>query len=89
VDTPLRRLRKRLKRTLQQVADAIKSDTGNVSRIEQGKQCSPEQAEKLVEYFGRGSISEIEILYPERYPATKKRQGNRKVRTDMQGASRG
>lgn len=69
MDTPLKRLRVQRKLTLQEVADAVGSDTGNLSRIEAGKQKSLEIAAKLVDYFGRDAISEAEILYPDRYPS--------------------
>jgi len=42
-------------------------DTGNLSRIERGKQTpSPVTAEKLCLVFG-GELTEIQILYPERF----------------------
>jgi transcriptional regulator with XRE-family HTH domain len=66
--TPLQRLREKRGKTLEEVAAAVEIDTGNLSRIERGKQKSVAMATKLVEYYGVGSISELEILYPERYP---------------------
>ena len=54
--------------TLEQLASATGIDTGNLSRIEHGKQRSPEAAEKIVRFFGRHQINELQILYPERYP---------------------
>jgi transcriptional regulator with XRE-family HTH domain len=86
MDTPLKRLRKRQKKTLQEVADAIGTDTGNLSRIEQGKQRSLDLAEKLVEFYGSGTITEAEILYPERYPLPK---GKRKVAANVPESARG
>lgn len=66
--TPLRQVRQARNLTLKTVADAVGIDTGSLSRIEQGKQgCSPDTAAKLAAYFGGGAISELEILYPERY----------------------
>lgn len=65
--TPLRRLRKERGLTLLEVARAVGTDTGNLSRIEKGKQQSPELAPKLVEFFGSEHITELEILYPDRY----------------------
>ncbi len=59
----------RLKRgqTLTQVAQAIGTDAGNLSRVENGKQKpSPKMAAKLARYFGY-EITEIQILYPERF----------------------
>jgi len=53
--------------TLQQVSVKVGIDAGNLSRIERCKQsASPLLAEKLSKLFC-GEISEIEILYPERY----------------------
>lgn len=71
--TPIQRLRERLELTLQDVATATGIDTGNLSRIESGKQKSVEAAATLVRFFKkRGeAITELEILYPERYPPTK------------------
>lgn len=72
VSTPLRRLRESRKQTLKDVSSALDIDTGNLSRIERGLQVSPDVAAKLVNYFGRQHISELEILYPERYPEDRK-----------------
>jgi len=41
-------------------------DNGHLSRIERGEKTSTEVAEKLSVFF-KNEISEIEILYPERY----------------------
>lgn len=66
--TPLRLVRQARNLTLQVVADAVGIDTGSLSRIEQGKQgCSSETAAKLAAFFGPADITELEILYPERY----------------------
>lgn len=65
--TPLRKLRERCGLTLQEVADAVGTNTGVLSRIERGTPTSPDMAEKLVEYYGRRRINELQILYPERY----------------------
>jgi transcriptional regulator with XRE-family HTH domain len=59
----------RLKRgqTLTQVAQAIGTDAGNLSRVENGKQNpSPRMAARLAKHFGY-EITEIQILYPERF----------------------
>ena len=59
----------RLKRgqTLTQVARAIGTDAGNLSRVENGKQKpSPRMAARLAQHFGY-EITEIQILYPERF----------------------
>lgn len=66
-ETPLRRVRRRLGRKLSDVAKAIDFDAGSLSRVERGLQTAmPDVAEKLARYYG-GEISEMEILYPERY----------------------
>ena len=65
--TPLRRLRLSRHLTLKHVAEAVGLDTGNLSRIEAGKQKSPDMAERLVTFYGRDAIDELQILYPERY----------------------
>ena len=66
-NSPLRRVRKAHGKTLQDVADAVGSDSGNLSRIERGMGVpSRRLAERLVQYFG-GAVTEIELLYPERF----------------------
>ncbi len=67
MDSPLKALRKQRGLTLKEVAEAIGTDTGNLSRIESGDQKSPQLAEKLVKFYGEGAITEIQILYPERF----------------------
>ena len=43
------------------------SHAGNISRLENGKQrASPDLAERLAKHFGY-AITEIQILYPERF----------------------
>ncbi|MGX7006193.1 helix-turn-helix domain-containing protein [Caballeronia sp. KNU42] len=69
-ETPLRRLRKRRGLTVAQVALAIKIDQGNLSRIERGTQFSRRAAEALVAYYGISAITEMEILYPDRFVAS-------------------
>jgi transcriptional regulator with XRE-family HTH domain len=65
--SPLRKIRKLLGQTLQHVADATNTDTGNLSRIERGDQTpSKDLTERLVRHFG-GAICEMQILFPERY----------------------
>jgi DNA-binding XRE family transcriptional regulator len=68
VETPLRRLRKRRGLTVAEVSLAIGIDQGNLSRIERGEQFSRRAAALLVAYYGAESISELEILYPDRFP---------------------
>lgn len=67
--TPLRQIRERRGQTIVQVGDAVGLDCGNLSRIENCKQkASLELAEKLAKHF-EYAISELEILYPERFMA--------------------
>lgn len=64
---PLKAARLKRGHTLTQVAQAIGTDSGNLSRVENGKQMpSAKMAAKLARYFGY-EISEIQILYPERF----------------------
>ncbi|PAW51051.1 MULTISPECIES: helix-turn-helix transcriptional regulator [Pseudomonas] len=73
--TPLKRARLAKKWTLAdvsarlaQLGDAV--DSGNLSRVERGVQrASAALAENLSKVFG-GEITEIHILYPERFPAS-------------------
>ena len=54
--------------TLQEVAKRVDSDTGNISRIERGKQTpSKELVTKLVGLFSDYGITEVHIIYPERF----------------------
>lgn len=70
--TPLKRARTKRNWRLADVCQRLRDlgeniDTGNLSRIERCEQrASPTTAEKLVRVFD-GEITEIHILYPERY----------------------
>lgn len=65
--SPLRILRMSQGKTLSEVAVAIHLDVGNLSRIERGLQvASLDVAERLAVFFD-GEISELEILYPQRF----------------------
>lgn len=65
--SPLRLVREAKGQTIVEVCRAVGADPGNLSRIENGKQkASTELAEKLVIHFA-GAITELEILYPERF----------------------
>lgn len=67
MQTPLRKVRLEQKLTISEVASAINFDAGNLSRLERGIQAaSLEIAEKLANFY-RGKITELEILYPQRY----------------------
>lgn len=67
MDTPLKTLRLARGLTLQDVADAVGSDTGNISRIENGEQKSVELAPRLAKFFGE-ELTVVQVLYPEEYP---------------------
>lgn len=64
--SPLRNIRKANGFSLQHVCRGVGVDNGHLSRIERGEKTSPDLAEKLSIFF-KNEISEIEILYPERY----------------------
>lgn len=67
METPLRRLRKARGLTLKAVAEAVSSDTGNLSHFERRTRYpSREMAEQLVKFFGP-PLDELQLLYPERY----------------------
>ncbi|GAA0469683.1 helix-turn-helix transcriptional regulator [Tatumella punctata] len=67
MQTPLRKMRMEKKLTISEVALAVHCDVGNLSRIERGVQVtSLEMAERLSKFFG-GLVSEMQILYPQRY----------------------
>lgn len=65
--TPLRLAREKQQETILTVAAAVGIDPGNLSRIERGEQApSLDTAARLAGYFC-GSVTEMEILYPERF----------------------
>lgn len=67
--SPLNQARMKRELTLQQVANAVGTDTGNLSRIERGLQVpSKTLAEKLVKFFD-SEVTETQIIYPERFAA--------------------
>lgn len=65
--TPLRKLREDRGLTTTLVARKIDIDQGHYSRIERDGKCSREVAQKIVEFFGQEWITELHVLYPERY----------------------
>ncbi len=71
--TPLKQARLNRKWKLRDVCHHIKAhgkrlDTGNLSRIETGKQpASPEMAACLAAIFIDDGLTEMQIIYPERY----------------------
>lgn len=65
METPLRKARVSAGRTLTAVAEDVGIEKGTLSKIETGKSTpSTGLAARLASYYG---ISEMEILYPERY----------------------
>ncbi len=67
MNTPLRAARLRKGLTITHVAQQVKCDMGNLSRMERGKQRpSLELAERMVIFFA-GDLSELQVLYPERF----------------------
>jgi transcriptional regulator with XRE-family HTH domain len=66
--SPLRLTREKHDMTLQDIAIKVGSDVGNLSRIERGNQRpSNELAEKICQQFPPGEITELHLIYPERY----------------------
>jgi len=71
--TPLRKARKAKGWRLSDVVDRLAAigeitDTGNLSRLERGAQrATPQTAEALVKVFGKKALTEIHVLYPERF----------------------
>ena len=67
-DTPLRKARLQRGLTLANVAKSVGSDTGNISRIQRGQQIpNRELLSNLVDLFKENEITEVHILYPERF----------------------
>lgn len=65
--TPLRQARESRNLTIQQVAAAVGINSGNLSRIERGRQVpSKDLTEKLSRYFDN-EVTETQIIYPERF----------------------
>lgn len=67
MNSPLKQERLKRDKTLQEVANAVGIDTGNLSRIERGLQVpSKDLTEKLAKFFDN-KVTETEIIYPERF----------------------
>jgi transcriptional regulator with XRE-family HTH domain len=65
--TPLRKIRRFRGMSQMQVAARVGINQSHFSKIERGDvKPTPEVAEKLARFFGH-AITELEILYPERY----------------------
>ena len=69
--TPLRVLREKRGLTAIAVAEAVGVSQGQYSRIENGEGTQAQTAERIVEFFGREFITEIHVLYPERFGFTR------------------
>lgn len=66
---PLRKIREEKNYTLEKVSEETGIAVPNLSMIERGLQgVSISNAEKLVEFYGAETITEMELLYPERFP---------------------
>jgi len=66
--SPLKLARLGRKLTLEQVAELVGSDSGNISRIERAKQVpNRDLAAKLVELFREDGLTEVHLFYPERF----------------------
>lgn len=66
--TPLRKLRKARGFSTTEVAKAVGLDQSTYSRIETSGATSREKAEAIADWFGREWITELHILYPDRFP---------------------
>ncbi|MCZ4065473.1 helix-turn-helix transcriptional regulator [Oxalobacter aliiformigenes] len=63
----LKECRKKHGLSLQLVSDELNISVSHLSRIERGRQVpSPDLAERLSDFF-HGEVSEMEILYPQRF----------------------
>lgn len=66
--SPMRRAREKHGITLQDLAIKVGSDVGNLSRIERARQVpSSELAEKICKEISNGELTELHLIYPERY----------------------
>jgi transcriptional regulator with XRE-family HTH domain len=66
--TPLRKARDAKQLTLGDLAKLVDSDVGNLSRIERGRQIpSSELAAKICGVFPDSGLTELHLIYPERY----------------------
>lgn len=65
---PLRGIREAKGFTIEYVSTATGIAQPTISQIERGgRGVSIDVAEKLVEFYGRDTITEMELLYPERF----------------------
>jgi transcriptional regulator with XRE-family HTH domain len=64
----LRKIRLAKRFTLEQVSNATGIGIPNLSEMERGNYgVSKDAAAKLADFYGRDTITEMELLYPERY----------------------
>ncbi len=76
--TPLRAARERIGKQQKDVCAELKIDPGHYCRMELGTgRPSPEVAAILAKYFGH-AVTEMQLLYPERYTPTKRTARTRK-----------
>lgn len=81
MDTPLQRARisDTRKPSQEDIAGFVGITQSYYSRIERGAvQATPDIAEKLVRFFGN-RVSEVEILYPERFTSTEPKPAQAEV----------
>lgn len=71
--TPLRQVRLKRKVTVTELAKGADIDPGHLSRIEKGGSCSAEVAARIVRVLGDRRLSELNVLYPKRYPLKRRR----------------
>lgn len=65
--TPLRKLRRLFGISLCDLAKAVHSDTGNLSRIETGDQIAKKDLAARLALYYAPHIDELHIIYPERF----------------------
>ena len=71
--TPLKHIRIKQGLTIYDVAKGADCSAGTISRVESGKHgISPDLAERLSKFFD-GTITEEEIIYPDRFAIEKKK----------------
>ena len=68
--TPLRKACDKRGITFKDLAKEVGTDVGNISRIQRGKQIpNSDLAAKICAQFPDGEITELHLIYPERYMA--------------------
>ena len=75
MNSPLKKIREKRNLKIVEVAEKVGVTPSNLGRIERGAQIPNRVlAEKLAVFFD-GEISEMEILYPERFSAASQKEG--------------